>query len=43
MNKYLGDGILAYWRDEPEIVQEVVSTIGALKQNKRAKARSFDS
>src|ERR1700693_3850735 len=31
VNKYLGDGILAYWRDEPEMVQEIVSTIHALK------------
>src|SRR5262249_28220709 len=31
VNKYLGDGILAYWRDEPEIVQQIVSTIDSLK------------
>lgn len=31
MNKYLGDGILAYWRDEPGMAKEITSTIGALK------------
>ena len=31
VNKYLGDGILAYWRDEPGMVQEIVSTIASLK------------
>jgi adenylate cyclase len=32
VNKYLGDGILAYWRDESEMVREIVSTIEALKE-----------
>jgi adenylate cyclase len=31
VNKYLGDGILAYWRDEPQCMQEVIATINALK------------
>jgi adenylate cyclase len=31
VNKYLGDGILAYWREEAGAVQEIVSTIDALK------------
>jgi adenylate cyclase len=31
VNKYLGDGILAYWRDEAEMVQQIASTISALK------------
>lgn len=41
VNKYLGDGILAYWRDEPEMVQEVVSTIGALKTEQARKSPEF--
>ena len=31
MNKYLGDGILAYWRDESDITKNVVSAVKALK------------
>ena len=31
VNKYLGDGILAYWRHETEIIPEIISTIGDLK------------
>jgi adenylate cyclase len=31
VNKYLGDGILAYWRDEPQCMQDVIATIDALK------------
>lgn len=31
VNKYLGDGILAYWRDDSDATQDVVSAIEALK------------
>jgi adenylate cyclase len=31
VNKYLGDGILAYWRDVPRVNEDMVSTIEALK------------
>ena len=41
VNKYLGDGILAYWRDEPPIVQEIVLTIAALKAEQIREAPSF--
>jgi class 3 adenylate cyclase len=32
VNKYLGDGILAYWSDEEGTVNNVVAAIAALKQ-----------
>jgi adenylate cyclase len=41
VNKYLGDGILAYWRDEPEMVQEIVSTIHALKTEQTRDGPAF--
>lgn len=41
VNKYLGDGILAYWRNEPEIVKEIVATIDALKTEQERDAPSF--
>jgi adenylate cyclase len=31
VNKYLGDGILAYWRDEPNSADDVLATINELK------------
>ena len=41
VNKYLGDGILAYWRDEPEIVQEITSAIDALKAEQMREGPPF--
>jgi adenylate cyclase len=41
VNKYLGDGILAYWRDEPGVVQEIVATISALKIEQERNGPSF--
>jgi len=32
VNKYLGDGILAYWRDEPTAAEDIVSGVTALKE-----------
>jgi adenylate cyclase len=32
VNKYLGDGILAYWRDEPTAAKDIVSGVTALKE-----------
>jgi adenylate cyclase len=32
VNKYLGDGILAYWRDEPTAAKDVASGVTALKE-----------
>jgi len=32
VNKYLGDGILAYWQDEEGIAKNIVAVIAALKQ-----------
>jgi adenylate cyclase len=32
LNKYLGDGILAYWPEEDGAVENVVTVIGALKE-----------
>ena len=32
VNKYLGDGILAYWRDDSDAVDHVVAVIAALKE-----------
>jgi len=32
VNKYLGDGILAYWPDEEGAAKSIVAAIGALKQ-----------
>ena len=31
VNKYLGDGILAYWREDSDATQDVISAINALK------------
>jgi len=31
VNKYLGDGILAFWRDDSDATQDVVSAVNALK------------
>jgi adenylate cyclase len=41
VNKYLGDGILAYWCDEPAMVQEIVSTIHALKTQQTRDGPAF--
>jgi adenylate cyclase len=41
VNKYLGDGILAYWRDEPGATQDVVSAIKALKGAQEGKGPKF--
>ncbi len=42
VNKYLGDGILAYWRDESGIGQEILATVEALKaEQRRADVPSF--
>jgi class 3 adenylate cyclase len=32
INKYLGDGILAYWRDNDDAAENIVAVIGALKK-----------
>jgi adenylate cyclase len=32
INKFLGDGFLAYWPEEPEVVTRVASALGALKE-----------
>lgn len=32
VNKYLGDGLLAYWRDEPTAAEDVASGVTALKE-----------
>jgi adenylate cyclase len=32
VNKYLGDGILAYWRDEEGTAKDITAIIAALKQ-----------
>ena len=41
VNKYLGDGILAYWRDEPASIEEISSTIAALKAEQVRERPSF--
>lgn len=41
VNKYLGDGILAYWRNQPEIVKKIVATIDALKIEQARDAPAF--
>jgi adenylate cyclase len=41
VNKYLGDGILAYWRDASGIGQEIVATINALKTEQAREGPSF--
>ena len=41
VNKYLGDGILAYWRNQPEIVKEIAATIDALKTEQERDAPAF--
>jgi len=41
VNKYLGDGILAYWRDESGIGQEIIATINALKTEQGRQGPSF--
>lgn len=37
MNKYLGDGILAYWRDDDRAVEQIIATIAALKRAQRSR------
>jgi adenylate cyclase len=32
VNKYLGDGILAYWRDDDDVPENIVDVIAALKK-----------
>lgn len=41
VNKYLGDGILAYWRDEPGMVQKILSAIDALKTKQAREGPPF--
>lgn len=41
VNKYLGDGILAYWRDQPEIAQQIVAAIDGLKTEQRREGPAF--
>jgi len=31
VNKYLGDGILAYWRDDSDARQDIISAVSSLK------------
>ena len=41
VNKYLGDGILAYWRDESSGSESVISTIKALKDTQQSDGPPF--
>ena len=41
VNKYLGDGILAYWRDESNASGDVVSAISALKETQQSGGPPF--
>jgi adenylate cyclase len=41
VNKYLGDGILAYWRDEPRSADEVLAAINGLKVAQGREEPSF--
>ena len=36
INKYLGDGFLAYWTDQPGVENKVCSALGALKEMQKA-------
>src|SRR5258708_21146075 len=41
VNKYLGDGILAYWRDERSEIDDVISAIKALKEIQQREGPQF--
>src|SRR5262249_50095529 len=41
VNKYLGDGILAYWRDERDTADQVASAINALKNAQTSEGPPF--
>src|SRR5437773_3595734 len=41
INKYLGDGFLAYWPDTSTSPQEIVAVISALKELQRQKSPEF--
>jgi len=41
INKYLGDGFLAYWPDAATIPQEIVAVISALKELQRKESPDF--
>jgi class 3 adenylate cyclase len=41
INKYLGDGFLAYWREEEKATGDVAATLAALKQVQAKKAPRF--
>jgi adenylate cyclase len=41
VNKYLGDGILAYWPDEPTATQDVLSSIQELKNAQSCDGPAF--
>jgi adenylate cyclase len=41
VNKYLGDGLLAYWRDEPTARHNVMATINALKKAQESEDPQF--
>jgi adenylate cyclase len=41
VNKYLGDGILAYWRDVPGANEDVASTIESLKHAQQREGPQF--
>lgn len=41
VNKYLGDGILAYWPDEPTMTEDVLSTIQELKNAQSCDGPAF--
>lgn len=41
LNKYLGDGILAFWRDDAAVINDMVAVIPALKKAQKAEGPSF--
>jgi len=41
VNKYLGDGILAYWRDDSDATQDIISAVNALKASQTGDGPPF--
>jgi adenylate cyclase len=41
VNKYLGDGLLAYWRDDSDAMQDIISAVNSLRAAQTGSGPSF--